>query len=269
MMAQLRYGWIPMQTERMQVQVIPVLHDNYNFLLSSGEANAVVDPSEAEPIIKALRGRNLDFIFITHHHYDHIGGIKELKEKYNCQVFAGKKDLHRIPLVDRGLEEGDKISLGPSEAVIWDVPGHTTGHILYYFGDEHALFCGDTVFSIGCGRLFEGTPEQMWQSLSRIRALPVDTKIYCAHEYTLENGDYAKLAEPGNQFLLQYLERVRKLRSLRRPSIPALLKDELKCNPFLRPESREIQERVALVGETDFAKIFGAIRADKDSWDNR
>lgn len=250
----------------LKVTLIPCLTDNYSYLLESDGVLAVVDPSEEAPVLKALAGRRLDMALATHHHRDHIGAIPALKERFNCHVVAAKADRHRIPVVDRWVSEGDCVLVGSAEAVVWDIPGHTTGHISYYFAKSADFFCGDTLFTLGCGRLFEGTSTQMWQSLSRIRELPGETRIYCGHEYTLENGAYAVLAEPNNLALQKYIKRAQGLRAQALPTVPSLLKDELAANPFLRPESAEIQKRIGVSGH-DFVKIFAETRADKDRWD--
>jgi hydroxyacylglutathione hydrolase len=176
----------------LEIVTLPVLDDNYIYLVHeplSGET-AAVDPAVAEPVLMQLRQNNwkLTTIFNTHHHSDHIGGNLELKRQTGCRIIASEHDRHRIPGIDQTVNEGDVVSLGKQQARILFTPGHTLGHIVYYFEQDKLLFCGDTLFAMGCGRLFEGTADQMWQSLQKLKTLPPDTQIYCTHEYTLNNG---------------------------------------------------------------------------------
>lgn len=222
----------------LRTELIPALSNNYIFLLhdDASGATAVVDPAEAEPVLTVLaqRGWKLSHIFNTHHHGDHVGGNLTLKRATGCDVVAPEKDRHRIPSIDRTVKEGDVVALGTRRARVMEVPGHTTGHIAYYFADDDALFCGDTLFLMGCGRLFEGTPEMMWASLAKIAALPNATRVYCAHELTLSNAKFAAAQEPQNQALQAHLQAIAAKRSRGECTVPGNLGEEKRLNPFLR-----------------------------------
>lgn len=222
----------------LEIVQLPLLSDNYAYLLhdvGSGET-AVVDPSEAAPVLQALdeRGWKLSKILSTHHHADHVGGNREIKARTNCAVYGFSEDASRIPGIDHALLDGDQVSVGDAEGEVLFIPGHTTGHIAYYFAHEKAVFCGDTLFSLGCGRLFEGTPAQMFASLQRLAALPGDTKVYCGHEYTQSNGAFALVVEPENDALKSYMEHVHNLRAKGLPTVPSTMETECECNPFIR-----------------------------------
>lgn len=237
----------------MKIELIPLLKDNYAYLLTDDSGTVgVVDPSTAEPVQKLLeeKGLGLDYVINTHHHWDHTGGNPGLKKKYNCQIAAPAADAHRIDGLDIGLKEGEIFKFGNSEAQILETPGHTSGHICLFFPEEKALFCGDTLFAMGCGRLFEGTAEQMWNSLSKIMALPDDTQIYCGHEYTQANGEFCLNIDPDNTDLQNRMVDVKTARDAGHPTIPSTLKLEKQTNAFLRAGS---------------ATQFGEIRALKDS----
>jgi hydroxyacylglutathione hydrolase len=255
----------------MEITIIPVLKDNYSYVLRDEKHNltAIIDPSEAEPILKFIQTKNwqLNYILNTHHHFDHTGGNLELKAATDCQVIGSFYDKDRIPGIDQSFSDGEKFVFGESEAEIIFIPGHTLGHIAYYFKDAQALFCGDTLFSLGCGRLFEGTPEQMVVSLNRLASLPLDTKIYSGHEYTESNGNFALTIEPGNPLLQNKLRVVKDLRAKNISTIPSTLKEELECNPFLRTDSLEIQENIGLTGESQVT-IFTKIRQLKNGFTN-
>lgn len=253
----------------LTIHRIPALKDNYLWLAvePTGGAVAVVDPAEAAPVRALLRqlGLKLTHILNTHHHRDHTGANLELKDEFRCTIVGPRADRDRIPGIDIAVGEGDTARLGNAEARVFDVPGHTRGHIAYWFEDSNALFCGDTLFALGCGRLFEGTPEQMWSSLSKFRALPDAAKVYCAHEYTLSNARFAVTVDGGNPALKDRAERVVRMRAADEPTVPSTLGEERATNPFLRADRPELADAVGLPG-APAAQVFGAIRSAKDSF---
>lgn len=249
----------------LEISLIPIFADNYVPLLVDKNAVGVVDPGDAAPVIAELEKRNLKLtdILITHHHSDHTGGVLALKERYNCVVTGPESEQKRIAGMDRLVREHDRIKFGTCEARVFETPGHTTGHIAYWFSGEKTLFCGDTLFSIGCGRLFEGTPAQMWASLQKLRALPDDTRIYCAHEYTAANIRFALSIDPDNTVLKGYTEKTAALRAQNIATIPALLKTEKAANPFLRADSPDLQKALGMTGAKP-VDVFSEIRKRKD-----
>ena len=206
---------------------LSALNDNYIYLLHEPQSQetAVVDPTIAEPILAFLDAQNwpLTYIFNTHHHWDHIGGNNELKSHTHCQIISSTVDQQRIPGVDKGVSSADSLFLGHQQIRILETPGHTQGHISYYAPESHALFCGDTLFGMGCGRLLEGTAAQLWQSLQKLKALPADTRVYCAHEYTQNNGCFALTVEPNNQPLQIRINQVQQLRQANLSTVPSTL----------------------------------------------
>lgn len=248
---------------------LPVLNDNYIYLLHDPVSleTAVVDPALSQPVLDTLaeNGWQLNYVFNTHHHWDHVDGNLELKKHTGCKIIASEYDRDRIPGIDITVNHGDKIKLGAATLEIIATPGHTNGHIAYYCAASHALFCGDTLFSMGCGRLFEGTAEQMWQSLQLLQALPECTHIYCAHEYTQANGNFAMTLESDNPALQQRLAEVTQLREKNQPTIPSTLLQELETNPFLRTQSPSIQKRLDMI-DRPAVEIFANIRQLKDNF---
>lgn len=251
----------------LEIVQIPVLNDNYIYVLhdNDSEKTAVVDPAVAENVLVVLKEKswNLDYILNTHHHNDHVGGNETLVKETGCKVVGFARDASRIPHISITVEDGDTFALGSSIAQIMYVPGHTLGHILYWFEDAKALFCGDTLFSLGCGRLFEGTPEQMYYSLQRIAQMPEDTRIFCAHEYTQDNGRFALTVEPNNIDLQEFMDNVYQLRKEGLSTIPSTLGNELRANPFLRPHSAEIRKTLNKEHAND-GEVFAEIRRRKD-----
>ncbi|HEY7243829.1 MAG TPA: hydroxyacylglutathione hydrolase [Xanthobacteraceae bacterium] len=251
----------------VQTYLFPCLQDNYGVLLHDSEtgATAAIDAPEAEPVEAALQhtGWRLSDILVTHHHGDHTGGIPALKEHHRCRVTAPLREASRIPLVDVTVREGDRVKVGSLEAEVRETPGHTAGHITYFLAPEKLAFVGDTLFSIGCGRVIEGTPEMMWQSLLKLRALPDDTRIYCGHEYTQANIRFARTIEPDNAALAQRAREVDRLRAENKPTIPSTLVQEKAANPFLRADLPEVAKAVSLAGQPAW-KVFAEIRERKN-----
>ncbi len=251
----------------LEIIQLPVLTDNYIYLLHDTEGNrtAVVDPALSETVLVELKQQDwqLDWILNTHHHADHVGGNLELKSKTCCKVIAANADKERIPGFEKGVKDSDVITIGQHTAKVISTPGHTSNHVIFYFAEANALFCGDTLFGMGCGRLFEGSAEQMWQSLQKIKALPGNTQIYCAHEYTQANGRFALTMEPENQALQQRVNEVRELRSRNQPTVPSTLQQELDTNPFLREDSLALQRQINREGKRP-AAVFAEVRRLKD-----
>ena len=241
--------------------------DNYGLLIHDDEtgATATIDAGEAEPILAALKevGWTLTDILVTHHHGDHVAGIPALKAATGAKVTAPIGDRDRVPLVDVTVKEGDIIQLGQLKAEIIDTPGHTSHHIAYYFPANAILFAGDTLFSLGCGRLFEGTPEQMWASLKKLRALPADTKLYCGHEYTQSNARFALTIDPENAALRQRAREVDALRAKGAFTLPVTLGAEIAENPFLRADDPLIAARLDMANAAPVA-VFAELRARKN-----
>lgn len=257
----------------MEIKRIPVLSDNYIFVLSDPQRKiaAVIDPAVAQPVIDYVRSidAKLVAIFNTHHHSDHVGGNKQLVEQFpNLCVYGGAEDRGRIPHQQVYLQSGDTVEFGDRTGRVFFVPGHTLGHIAYYFPpveteETGELFCGDTIFAGGCGRLFEGTPAQMVDSISKLRQLPDRTRVWCAHEYTLNNLKFALSVDRQNQNLQARYESVQQSRSQGLATIPSLLGEEKQTNPFLRWDAPAI---TAIAKTKEPARVFGRIRGMKDQF---
>ncbi len=253
----------------IEIRQFPCLSDNYGYLAHDREtgATAAIDTPDPEAINRELEnaGWRLDYIFNTHHHFDHAGGNLALKEQWGCTVVGPKAEAKRIPGIDRAVGEGDAVELGASKAIVRDTPGHTLGHIIYHFADDGAAFVGDTIFAMGCGRLFEGTPAQMWDSLSKIAAMPAGTKLYCAHEYTKANAAFALSVDPANDDLKRRAAEVESLRARNIPTVPTTVALELATNPFLRARDRQLQAAIGMPG-ADAVDAFAKTRALKDAF---
>ncbi|MFO1118592.1 MAG: hydroxyacylglutathione hydrolase [Rhodospirillales bacterium] len=253
----------------LRIEQIPVLRDNYVYLLRDEEegACAAVDPSLAAPVLVALDrlGWTLTNVFNTHHHHDHTGGNLDLKQATGCTVVGNGRDAARIPGIDVAVEDGGVAKLGSLCAKVMDVSGHTLGHIAFWFASERAVFCGDTLFSLGCGRLFEGTPSQMWTSLKKLRGLPAETRVYCGHEYTESNARFALTLDPDNAALRRRAAEARALWAQARPTVPSLLADERAANPFLRADDPALLMAAGLDG-LDPVAAFAEIRRRKDAF---
>jgi hydroxyacylglutathione hydrolase len=251
----------------LNVELIPCLTDNYAYLLydPADRVCAVVDPSEPEPVRRALAGRGLKLTHIlnTHHHFDHTGGNVPLKEEFGALIVGPEKDRERIPALDIGVSEAAPWQFGLHAVRILEIPAHTRAHVAFVFEDERIVFTGDTLFAMGCGRLFEGTPQMMWSSLSKLMQLPDDMRIYCGHEYTVSNGRFALTLESSNAELQSRMREVEQLRAQAQPTVPSIMGLEKKTNPFLRPDSPEIRHALGMKG-TDNVSVFAEIRRRKD-----
>ena len=227
----------------MKIEIIRCLQDNYSYLIiDENNLNAcVVDPSEAKPIIDVIESNkiNLKYILNTHHHFDHVGGNKELKKKYDVNVIGFRGDKDRIPEIDTFVDDLEIWKKDSFEAKIYHIPGHTTGHIAFHFFKEKKIFTGDTLFSLGCGKIFEGTYEQMFSSLKKIKALPKDTEIYCGHEYTLQNSNFCATYDTNNLQLKNIVTKIKEKLENGLPTVPTILDDEIQCNIFLK--AKDIQ----------------------------
>ena len=253
----------------MHITPIPCLTDNYAYIVNDKDSNTVgvIDPSEAKPIISFLNKEklNLNYILNTHHHFDHIGGNTELKKLYGAKVVGFLGDEHRIPGIDIKLKSDEKWIFGDSIVKILHIPGHTLGHICFFFEKEKIAFTGDTLFSLGCGRIFEGDYKQMLSSLNKIKNLPKKTKIYCGHEYTYKNAEFCLKHDIKNNDLVKYFEKIKKLRSNNLPTIPSILEDELKSNIFLRWDKNDLKIKLNMQNIDDL-KVFKKVRELKDAF---
>ncbi|MEW6269071.1 MAG: hydroxyacylglutathione hydrolase [Thermodesulfobacteriota bacterium] len=257
----------------MRVVAVPVLQDNYSYLVidEAERVAGVVDCAEVEPVLEAARreGVTLTTVLSTHHHYDHVGGNEELASRTPVRVYGNAEDAARIPRLTDGVREGDTVRVGRLTGEVLFIPAHTSGHIAYHFPRERAVFTGDTLFAAGCGRLFEGDPAQMMASLAKLNALPEDTKVYCGHEYTVRNLEFAHLLEPTNRAIADKLEWARSRRAQGQPTVPSTIASERATNPFLRTASAElrasVQARIPAVDDDD-VKIFAGTRRLKDEF---
>ena len=253
----------------MKIEIIPCLNDNYSYLIHDEISNtvAIVDPSEFIPCdtIISKNYKKLDFILNTHHHYDHVGGNEELKKKYNSKVLGFENDKNRIPQIDTVLKDNQEFKIGTLNFTTIFIPGHTKGHVAFYFKKNKVVFTGDTLFSLGCGRVFEGTYEQMFQSLNKLKNIPGDTKIYCGHEYTYKNLEFCLKFNPNNNFLKKKKNAVELTLKNKKPTIPSTIAEEIKTNIFLRFNDPDVKKALNLENSSDI-EIFTKLRDLKDNF---
>lgn len=256
----------------LEILTVPCLRDNYAYLLfdpSAREKGAcLVDACEYEPIQAALEaeGLSLAALVITHHHPDHINACESLRSRHGCAVMGPKAEAQKLPPLDRALLDNERFHAGPAEFRALLVPGHTLGHMAYYCQTEQALFSADSLMALGCGRLFEGTPPQMWESLSRLAGLPGATQVYSGHEYAEANARFALSLEPGNAALAARCTAITNARQSGHPTVPVTLEEELRTNPFLRPDSPEIRTTLGMSARETESEVFTEIRKRKDNF---
>ncbi|MDA8822349.1 hydroxyacylglutathione hydrolase [Candidatus Pelagibacter bacterium] len=253
----------------MDIKIIPCLNDNYSYLIHDELSNkiAIIDPSEFEPCDKVIDKyyKKLDFILNTHHHYDHVGGNEKLKKKYNATILGFKNDRNRIPGIDKVLKDNQEFKIGELSFTTIFIPGHTMGHVAFYFEKEKLVFTGDTLFSLGCGRVFEGTYSQMFDSLARLKNLPDDTKVYCGHEYTYKNLSFCLKFNPNNSFLKKKKDIIELSLKNKKPTVPSTIGDEIKANIFLRFNDPDVKKAINLENSSDI-EIFTKLRDLKDNF---
>lgn len=253
----------------LSLVTLPCLADNYAFLLHDDEtgATALFDAPESWPIQKALeeRGWSLTHLFITHHHDDHIDGIADLVKAYGTKIIGNKADAHRLPPLDIALSEGETHDFAGHEVQVFDVSGHTIGHVAYYIPDAGTAFTGDSLMALGCGRVFEGTKPQMWESLSKLKALPPETLICSGHEYTAANARFAVTIEPNNPALRARQQVIEEMRAAGEPTVPSHLAEELATNPFIRADRPEVKAALGM-DDASNAEVFAEIRTRKDNF---
>ena len=253
----------------MKIEIIPCLNDNYSYLIHDQISNtvAIVDPSEFLPCDKIINKnyQKLDFILNTHHHYDHVGGNEELKKKYNSKVLGFENDKNRIPQIDTVLKDNQEFKIGTLNFTTIFIPGHTRGHVAFYFKKERVVFSGDTLFSLGCGRVFEGTYKQMFQSLNKLKNLPGETKVYCGHEYTFKNLEFCLKFNPNNDFLKKKKDDIKLSLKNKKPTIPSTIADEIKANIFFRVNDPDVKKAINLENSPDI-EIFTKLRDLKDNF---
>jgi hydroxyacylglutathione hydrolase len=252
---------------KLEIEQFPCLSDNFGVLIHDGSANltASIDAPDAAAVTRALaaKGWHLSHILTTHHHADHTGGNLALKAETGCKIIGPRGEKGKVPGIDEAVGQGDTVRFGAFELRVLETPGHTAGHITYWCPEANVAFVGDTLFAIGCGRVIEGTPEMMWQSLQKLMALPKETAVYCGHEYTQANARFALTIEPENAALKARAKEVDQLRAAGKPTLPTRIDLELETNPFLRPEVAAIQQRLGMVGRPAW-QIFAEIRERKN-----
>jgi hydroxyacylglutathione hydrolase len=252
---------------KLEIHQFPCLTDNFGVLIRDPDARVVaaIDAPDAKAVAAALaqKGWRLTHILTTHHHGDHTGGNAALKAETGCTIIGPEREAAKVPGIDKGVGEGDTVTLGGFEVRVLDTPGHTAGHITYWIPAASVAFVGDTLFAIGCGRVIEGNAQMMWSSLHKLMALPKDTSLYCGHEYTQANARFALTIEPENEALSKRAKEVDQLRAAGKATLPTTLGLELETNPFLRPHSPAIQKRLGMEGKPAW-QIFGEIRERKN-----
>jgi len=255
--------------KKIEIISIPALTDNYIWIIHNTETNltSVIDPAEAKPVEKVLyeKGWELNQIINTHHHYDHTNGNRDLKNNWKAELIAPKLEEEKIDNIDLKISDGEEINIAGLNASVIHTPGHTLGHLCYFLPDELILFAGDTLFSLGCGRVFEGSHKQMYDSLAKIKKLDAKTTIYSGHEYTLSNAEFAIHVDKNNADLLLQKKEIEKLRFLNKPTLPTTLEIELKCNPFLRSEKKELAKSISMQHQKP-EEVFSTLRAMKDNF---
>ncbi len=253
----------------LEIVTVPCLSDNYAFLAHDEDEGhtTLVDVPEAAPILAALksRGWSLDQVLITHHHFDHIQGLEEVLAEHDARVVGATADIHRLPNLDQQVAEGDVVEIGSETGTVIDVSGHTIGHLAFHFPGANVVFTADSLMALGCGRVFEGTKPQMWESLSKLAALPPDTTVCSGHEYTAANAKFALTIDPSNTKLKKRADKVSEMRESGQPTVPSLLSDELDTNPFLRADDPAIAAHLDMQG-ADPADVFAEIRTRKDNF---
>lgn len=249
----------------IEIVTIPCLADNYAYLVNGPDGVALIDAPEEAPIVEALdsRGWGLDVIMITHHHPDHVGAVDALRQRYGCKVMGPKAEADKLPALDFALEPGFSGGNGDGACQVIAVPGHTLGHIAYYYPNAGAVFTADSLMALGCGRLFEGTPQMMWDSLSTLAALPPETMVYSGHEYTQSNAKFALTIEPNNSALISRIDNINAARAKNEPTAQVSLGLELATNPFLRAGLPEVKTALGMENTSD-VEVFTEIRARKD-----
>lgn len=258
---------MPNDKAPIELVVIPCLSDNYAFLVHNSDTGetALVDAPEAGPVKEALnaRGWSLTDILITHHHHDHIDAVDELRQ--SARVIGAASDAHRLPPLDLQVSDGDTIEVCGVATHVMDVSGHTVGHIAFHMPDQSLVFTADSLMALGCGRLFEGTPAQMWESLKKLRALPADTTVCSGHEYTENNARFALSLDPENTALISRYEGIKTARAIGRPTVPSALDEEMRTNPFLRADDPALKAAIGMADSSD-VDAFAEIRARKDKF---
>lgn len=254
----------------LQIVTVPCLSDNYAYLIHDADSGdtALIDAPEADPILEELRNRGwrLGQVLLTHHHWDHVDALPRILEAHaGARVVGAAADAHRLPPLDTPVAEGDTVTVGGEAGTVIDVSGHTVGHIAFHFADSKLAFTADSLMALGCGRLFEGTADQMWHSLSKLAALPGDTLICSGHEYTANNARFARTVDPDNSALAERTEQVNAARSVGEATVPSLLSDELATNPFLRAADPGLQAAIGMPG-ADPVAVFAELRRRKDAF---